>query len=138
MGALSNCLKDVINEVYEGKQANLAEASGLPTSLISRYCSGGFRPDLAKLDQLCAALKPDVRARIAVAHLQDECPRSARSWVRIEPSSDQGVTFTEPSHLPNLDRRTRAAMEFLADIALNDKHAQQALISTARFLGMKT
>lgn len=143
MSALSNCLKDILVQYYGGKQTALADKTSLPHSLISRYCAGGFRPNREKLDQICAGHHPDVRARIAVAHLHDECPPSARSFVRIEPSSDTGFVLSDGQSqdfgdaFSMLDRSTRTALEFLARIALSDKNAQEALLSTAKFLGAK-
>jgi transcriptional regulator with XRE-family HTH domain len=136
MGALSNCLTEVVEEHYEGKQSKLAQAAGVPDSLISRYCKGGFRPDLDRLDKICKALKPDLRAKVAVAHLHDECPSSARSTVHIASSSDTSHSLKE--NAPNyttLDRKTRRALEYLAEVASKNADAREALISSAKVLG---
>jgi transcriptional regulator with XRE-family HTH domain len=138
MSALSHCLSQIVDQLYDGKQQDLATKAGVSPSLISRYLAGGYRPEPEKLESLCVAHTPEIRARIACAHLEDECPDSARYYVRIEPIKEDDsaqIKDSPTSNLEKLDRKTRKAVDFLIDLAMKDRDAREHLVSTARFLG---
>ena len=137
MSHYSHALQKVIDEYFDGRQAGLAEKSEIPSGTISKHCSGDYRPDLETLEKICKALKPEVRARLVSAHLQDETPPSARYYLTIKPlpGDDASRVDEKPSKLDGLDRKTRKAIEFIAEKAIENKDAKDALQHTAKFLG---
>src|SRR5688572_7944347 len=138
MSHYSHALQKVIDDYFDGRQAGLAEKCDLPPGTVSKHCSGEYRPDLETLEKICKALKPDVRARLITAHLQDETPASAHYYVTIKPLPEEGASRMDEkpsSNLDQLDRKTRNAIEFIAAQALKNKDARDALQHTARFLG---
>lgn len=137
MSNYSHALQSVLEEGFDGKQMRLAEKCDVPQSLISRHLTGNFRPDLDSLEKICATLGPDLRAKLAVAHLHDETPASARFYVRVQPASDSTaeVIHEMPPAFARLDHKTRRALEFIAQTAMDSKDACEAIQSTARFLG---
>jgi hypothetical protein len=72
-------------------------------------------------------------------HLADETPPSARYYVtvRVHTADDAAQVDEKPFNLGLLDRKTRKAIEFIAEKALNNKDARDALQHTARFLDCK-
>lgn len=145
MSALSNCLREVIADYYDDRQLHFANATGVSHSIVSRYLSGSIRPDKATLEKIVNHQPPSLRAKIACAHLHDECPESARPYVTIGSSSeasDQGLMIhdrPEQGYIDGrmLDRRTRTAIQFLINHAVDHQEAQDFLVSTAIALGAK-
>lgn len=137
MSNYSHALKSIIDEAFEGRQLSLAEKCDVPHSLVSRHCSGEYRPDQESLEKICAAMSTPLRAKLAGAHLHDETPPSARNYVTIQ-TSDGGRAHTmseTPSAFERLDNKTRRAFEYLATIAMDSKDACEAIQSTAKYMG---
>ena len=139
MSNYSHALSKIISEHFEGKQLKFAQTCAVPHSMVSRHCTGEYRPDLSSLEKICSALKPELCARLAAAHLHDETPPSGKFHVRVATTfEEKKEPMQEEPQAPafaRLDRKTQRALEHLARAALENKDARDALQHTARFLG---
>ena len=137
MSNYSHALEALIQEHFDGRQLSLAEKCDISQAVISKHCTGKYRPDLDTLEKICSALEPGQRAKLAIAHLNDETPPSARYYVTVKSSEDSGASVIHeiPPALYRVDNKTRRALEFIAGLAMESKDACDAIQSTAQFLG---
>jgi hypothetical protein len=142
MSNYSHALRTVIDVGFDKRQLRLAEAADVPQSLISRHLTGEFRPDLETLEKLSAVLPPDLRAKLVIAHLNDETPPSARYDIVISATTTSSACeLHEGSPPPNifdrLDRKTQNAIKALIESAIDNPAARDVLQSTALLIGAK-
>ena len=87
---------------------------------------------------MCRTQTDDVKRSLAIAYLEDEVPESCKGLIRIgsqNPRVKEDIPI--PEEILKLDSKTLKAILFIARTALLDKEAQDALQSTARYLGCK-
>src|SRR4051812_16364914 len=125
MSNYSHALNAAIDKDFEGKQTILSTRAGVPTSLVSRHCSGNFRPDAESLEKICGAMSPEACAQVAAAHLHDETPKIARESIQIivDASSRNRYSLNDaprPPAFARLDPKTQRALEILAEEALDN------------------
>ena len=121
----------VISDHHEGRGVGFAAASKISRSALSKLLSARRRPDHATLENICRGHQPDVAAQLAVAHMHDECPQYLRPRITIKP------TVEKPSSADTtaLDKKTRAAVLFLAHYAITSPEMREHLRSQARLMG---
>jgi predicted transcriptional regulator len=138
MSHYSHALQEVIVEHFGGAQLGFATKCKISQAVISKHCAGTLRPKVETLEKICKSLPAGVGARLVVAHLQDETPASARYYLMVNLHTKDGAARMEEkpdSKLDHLDRKTRKAIEFIAEKAIENKDARDALQHTAKFLG---
>lgn len=116
-------------------QIRLSEKSGVSQGQISRYLSRVEDPSVEKLDQICKAIKElgsqDDMIAVAIAHLNDQTPPSAKDLVRSSPAGDHG---RKPFGIP-LDKDLESALRFIAERTNAKIEVRDAIISSAMILG---
>lgn len=140
MSNYSHALNAAIEKDFDGKQSALSKRAGVPSSMVSRHCSGNFRPDAESLDKICSVLEPESGAQVAAAHLHDETPRSAKDLIQVSTRTTARQAFVDhqeplPPAFTRLDPKTQRALEILAEAALDNDNARDALQHTAKFIG---
>ena len=127
MSRLSTELRIIIEEL-EISQGELARMAGLPQGQISRYLSGNTDPTPETLKKIFLAFAEKERARLAVAHLNDQLPEYAAKLVRIESCIAQDAD--KPSRaLRKLPRALREAFDRLEAAAAEENDIAEAILA---------
>jgi len=107
----------------------LAEMSGVQRTTLNNYAAGRSRPSVESIKCLADCLPTDERAELVLAHLQDECPASAKHLLAINATQSPSPPLEQ--RVVDLD----SAITALRAHAMRNPEVADWLILTAQLLG---
>ena len=137
MSAFGHQLRALIQGDYGANQSRLSAASSVSTGTISRLAREEVVPSIETMHLFANHLPIAQGAALYGAWLRDLIPGRLRSEVGVWLARDnQSHILKQPAPpvFAQLDSETREALSYLANLALDDIHAREALSSTFRFL----
>jgi transcriptional regulator with XRE-family HTH domain len=117
-------------------QSFLCEQTGISQPQMSRYFADGKnanRPSVDALGKICRVLQVDDCAALVVAYLRDLVPDYAQELVQVVAQGGT-VPAADPAAMPAMTSEQRAAISFLARLMVEDRDANESLLSLAKFL----
>ena len=130
----SSALKEVLDQTSLN-QAELAKASDMSASQLSRYVSGYSAPTRPVMDAILKAVPAEFRPRVLIAFLHDSIPPEYFELVDVLPASRTGEPL-QPEMLklpPGLDPEMRRMLEAYAELGLRHPQIREML---KNFLGI--
>ena len=123
----SSALKEVLDQTILN-QAELAKASGMSASQLSRYVSGHSAPTRPVVEGILRAVPPQYQTSVLIAFLRDSIPQEYFGLVDVLPAGRSAETAPNQLKLPpGLDQEMRRMLEAYAEMGLRHPQIREML-----------
>lgn len=136
----ANSLRRIIDEHFEGNMSELSRKSKVAMGTIGHYVRpgpDGRFPSVSQAEKLMKAVPSEVRMDLMRAMIADVVPPSFLAKVEIRPAGPNSKS-TPVANLKGVPASTRAALEFLGDLASESIDIRRMIETTAVAMGLKS
>lgn len=136
MSYTSKTLAHIIDRSFDGRQASLAEAAGIPSSAMTKLCRARRSLTPSTLAKLVDAMPPDDARALCASACRDLLPQHLADSIQLD--APGRVQEQPPAYIPGppLDPVSEAILHKIRHLVASETETQQWLHRIGAWIGI--